>query len=380
MGSTTTVRRALRLIEDGALNRDGVAQLAERLGVGERYLRKLFQRELGVSPGALALNQRLLFAKKLLAETSMPMTQVAYAAGFGSVRRFNDAVQAHFRLAPGALRRHSRTASASSPIRLHLQYRPPYDWAGVSAFFARHAIAGIETVSDDEYTRVVALEGALGHIRVCHLPHTNNLQLQIDIDELRLLMPIVARVRRMFDLDANPSAIAAVLGRDPELSQLLQRFPGIRAPGHWSLWESAARAVVGQQVSTAAARSVLHKIAGVCGGPGFPEPGALTALADCHYPMPGRRRDTLRHLGELFDGRNDQVALDEIAALKGIGPWSIGMIGIRGVGQPDCFPNADLGLLRAYEALAPGENLQARSEIWAPWRSYAANLLWRSLK
>ena len=378
-GTSTTVARALELIRGGALNGSTGPVLAARLGVGERYLRKLFERELGVSPAALALNQRLLFAKKLLAETAMPMTDVAFAAGFSSVRRFNSAVKSHFRMAPGALRRHSRTEATGSRIRLQLQYRPPYDWDGVLGFFARHAVAGVESVGGDSFNRHIAHGGTRGHMRVSHLPDRNALQLELDLAEPHLLMSVVANVRRMFDLDANPSAIAAVLRRDELLRTLADRAPGVRAPGHWSLFESAVRAIVGQQVSTTAARGILGRLAAASGEAVFPRAQALAALDDSHFPMPAARRDTLRALCRLAQEHDDEPPLEKLAGLRGVGPWTLAMVAMRGAGDPDAMPLTDLGIIKAWRA--PGESLALaqRAPRWAPWRSYAANLLWRSL-
>ncbi len=379
-GTSTTVQRALRLIDQGALNHGTIGDLAARLGIGERYLRKLFERELGVSPKALALNQRLLFAKKLLAETRMPVTEVAFAAGFGSVRRLNSAVQERLRLSPTALRRAGAEATAGAQTRLQLHYRPPYDWEGVMNFFGRHAIDGIEEVTGTHYRRTI---GSGTCIEVRRAPKKHALQLTVQLPDQRQLMPVVAAVRRMFDLDANPVAIAEALGQDRQLATLLERFPGIRSPGHWSLYESAVRGIVGQQVSIQAARSVLARLAQAAGDrestTTFPQAAAVLGLADGHFPMPGRRRDSLRGLCRLFAATEHEPDIDAIGALPGVGPWTVGMVAMRGLGKPDMFPLKDLGLERAWENL-PGRTRPLGDEIenWRPWRSYAANLLWRS--
>ena len=383
-GTSTTVQRALQLIRQGALNAGSLTGLAERLGVGERYLRKLFQRELGVSPQAVALNQRLLFAKKLLAETAMPITDVAFAAGFGSVRRFNSAVREHFRLTPGELRNRGGRSGGKSAIRLQLHYRPPYDWEGVLAFFRRHAIEGLEQVTDTHYRRRLATGGGNAEFSVSSLPDRTALQLELEVPDYRLLMPIVSRVRRMFDLDASPAMIAGLLGADPLLAPLLDRFPGIRAPGHGSLYEAAVRAIVGQQVSTAGARSICARLAAAAGeadNPVFPDAHSLARLGDHHFPMPGRRRESLRALGQQCDDREDELDLAALSGLGGVGPWTLAMAGMRGSGDPDSFPAGDLGLQKAWQAIAPdGTSLQQHADShWRPWRAYAANLLWRSL-
>jgi len=383
-GSSTTVRRALQLLGQGALNEGSLADLALRLGVGERYLRKLFQRELGVSPQALALNQRLLFAKKLLAETTLPVTDVAFAAGFGSVRRFNSAVQKQFRLPPGALRGRRSVTTASANIELQLHYRPPYDWEGVADFFTRHAIAGVEFVTPRSYRRNITLGGTSGSFEVSPMAGRDALRLELQLADHSLLLPIVTRVRRMFDLDANPAAIHQVLGQDRRLAPLLQRFPGIRATGHWSLYEAAIRGIVGQQISTQAARGVLARLAAAAGSATdrmlFPGAATITALGDEQFPMPGRRRETLRTLCQYCIEREDELDIEAVAALKGVGPWTVAMVAMRGNGQPDIFPTRDLGLEKAWGKLpGPAVTLSDHTANWRPWRSYAANLLWRSL-
>ncbi len=382
LGTTTTVRRALLLISQGALNQGSLAGLAERLGVGERYLRKLFQRELGVSPRAIALNQRLLFARKLLAETSMTITDIAFAAGFGSVRRFNSAMQAHFRQTPGELRR-QRTGTGGG-IRLQLQYRPPYDWDGVIAFFERHAVPGVEEVSSGCYRRRLLLEDHPASFAVSPVRGRHALQLELQVPDHTLLMPVVAGVRRMFDLDANPAVIRDTLQRDPALAALLEACPGVRAPGHWTLYESTVRAIVGQQISTAAARGICARLAAATAAdpehPVFPSASALAGLDDGHFPMPGRRRETLRGLCRQFSGRQEQLDLAALSSAPGVGPWTLALVAMRGAGDPDAFPPRDLGLEKAWrDASGNRRPLGAQSEHWRPWRSYAANLLWRSL-
>jgi AraC family transcriptional regulator of adaptative response / DNA-3-methyladenine glycosylase II len=383
LGTSTSLLRAVRLIEEGALNSGNVPQLADRLGIGERYLRKLFKRELGISPSALALNQRLLFAKKLLAETSLPVTEVAFAAGFGSVRRFNSAVRTQFRLAPGRLRKRSKREKTGTSVKLHLHYRPPYDWQGVINFFLRHAVSGVDEVCDSSYRKNITIGGARGCITVQPLGNKDALLLELDIESYSDLMLIVSRVRRMFDLDANPAAIAAVLNKDQYLKPLIKRYPGIRSPGSWALEESAIRAVVGQQISTKAAQSVLARLteAASLHAPvhGFPKPEALIPLEDACFPMPARRRDTLRAVCALCASASGQIGIEELAALKGIGPWTTAMVAMRGGGYPDSWPPKDLGLVNAFRNLGAETDLELQSHSWGPWRSYAANLLWRSL-
>ncbi|MDO8863376.1 AlkA N-terminal domain-containing protein [Haliea sp. E1-2-M8] len=383
-GSSVTVQRALELIRAGALNEGSLAALCARLGVGERHLRKLFQRELGVSPVAVAHNQRLLFARQLLQETTLPVIDIAHAAGFGSVRRCNSAFQSSFSKPPSAMRRPPQASSTRADIRLQLQYRPPYDWDGVLDFFSRHAVEGVESADDECYRRTILWQQQPGAICVRHLPARQALELELRLPDLAAMMPVVQRVRRMFDLDANPGVIAASLGQEPALATLLQRFPGLRSPVCWSVEEATVRAIVGQQVSIVAARTVCSRLAAAAAPEAgnareFPAPAAIAALEDSHFPMPTRRRDTLRAVCQLL-AAGEELTVAQLLALPGIGPWTAAMVAMRGHGQPDAFPPRDLGLMRAWEALPQAADpLHQASERWQPWRAYAANLLWRSL-
>lgn len=383
-GSSVTVQRALQLITQGALNREGtMAALADRLGVGERYLRKLFRRELGVSPRAVAQNRRLLFAKQLLRETALPLTDIAFAAGFGSVRRFNSAVRDSFACTPGELRRGGQPTGAGNEIRLRLSYRAPYDWEGVHNFFARHALAGVESVGPQYYRRNLRVGGAAGWFELRPLAGHDALELRLQLASLESLMALVCRIRRMFDLDANPAVIAATLKQEPALGSLLARYPGIRSPLCWSPAEAAVRAIIGQQVSIGAARTVCARLAAAASTdpstPCFPEPGAIAALGDEHFAMPSRRRDTLRAVCAAL-AQDPEAALDQLGGFPGIGTWTTAMVAMRGQGHSDVFPHRDLGLLRAWRSLpGAGEDLHSAARRWRPWRSYAANLMWRSL-
>jgi len=390
-GTSATVQRALDLIQGGALNFSSLEALADRLGVGERYLRKLFQREVGVSPLAVAQNQRLLFAKKLLLETDLPMTDLAFAAGFGSVRRFNSSVRENFGFTPSELRTRRKGAGSCTDITLQLHYRPPYDWPGVIDFFSRHAAEGVQQVDSDKYQGNILVDGKPGLMQVSPIAGRNALQLTLRLPSHSELMPIVAKVRRMFDLDANPGVIGESLAADPVLAQLIHGIPGIRSPIQWSIYETGVRAIVGQQVSIQAARSVCARLVKACNCeksvPVFPQAGIIAQLDDSHFPMPGRRRDTLREFCRQSAKQKSALDLESFAALRGIGPWTTAMVSMRGYGNPDVFPPGDLGLIKAYNSLSRTNSsgklidtdLKQVTDRWRPWRSYAANLLWRSL-
>lgn len=390
-GTSTTVGRALQLINEGALNRGSSADLADRLGIGERYLRKLFQQQLGASPTAVAHTRRLHFAQKLLRESGLDITAIAYASGFGSVRRFNSAVQEKFSCSPGELRGRGRLAhNPDGGIRLELSYRPPLDWDGLLDFFGRHAIDGLEEVDGDVYRRNFSIDGRSGQFTLSPARKANSLVLAVDLTDTADLMEVTARVRRMFDLDANPRDIAAGLNVDPLLRPLLEEHPGVRSPVQFSIFESCVRAIVGQQISLQAARNVVGRIVAACRRDrsaaepaGFPAPIQIAALDDSDLPMPGARRLTLRAACALFETppREQQATTEKLLALRGIGPWTVQMLQMRGFGDPDIFPQKDLGLLKALDerGVEGGKSLQQHIEQWRPWGSYAANLLWRSL-
>lgn len=391
LGTDTTVRRAMALIHEGYLNSHNVASLADRLGVGERYLRKLFLRKVGVSPGAVARTQRLHFAQKLLLETELSMIDVAFAAGFGSLRRFNSATRETFGCAASELRRKPARARRGPGISMTLGFRPPYDAESVIALFRRHAVAGLESVDGATWSRVLRTEH--GAASVCVSSGKQGLALSVKLSDNRDLMPAVAQLRRMFDLDAQPRDIIDCLSADKMLAPLIAQRPGIRSPVFATPFEACVRAILGQQVSTVAARTLCSEIVAAADSRGmiegsdvllFPTPAELMALPDKVLRMPASRRQTLRAACEFFH-RHQDLATPELLAglekLKGVGPWTMDMVAMRGCGDPDRFPASDLGLLKAAAGkhIKQGHLLADRSKHWQPWRSYAANLLWRSL-
>ncbi|HEX4199021.1 MAG TPA: AlkA N-terminal domain-containing protein [Caulobacteraceae bacterium] len=396
-GSSSTVSRALGLIEDGALDEAGVDALAARLGVGERQLRRLFQRRLGASPIAVAQNRRIHLAKQLIHETRLPMTQVALASGFGSVRRFNETFQRLFGRPPASLRR--TPADAAAAVSLHLAYRPPYDWDGILDFLSLRAIPGVERVEADAYVRTIALGGEQGLIRV-EPAGRDRLKVGVQFGKLSLLPSIIARVRRVFDLAADPVAIAAHLSQDPVLAPLVAVRPGLRVPGAWDGFELAVRAILGQQITVAAATSLAGKLVRAYGRPlpepteglthTFPTPDALAGADIAALGMPRSRGAALGSLaaavaadpGIFGPSRGLEAAITQLRGLTGVGEWTAQYIAMRELREPDAFPAADIGLMRALADKAgrrptPAE-LLARAEPWRPWRAYAALHLWAS--
>jgi len=407
-GTSNSVSRALALIAEGALDDEeaGVGALAERLGIGERQLRRLFKQHLGASPIAVAQTRRVLFAKQLIHETGMPMAEVALAAGFGSVRRFNETFRDLFQRPPSALRRKSQKAlpdgaAAAAGVTLRLRYRPPYDWPAMLAYLATRAIAGVERVEGGIYRRTVALDGRFGTVEVAHRPDRDTLAVTIRFPSVQALPAIVARVRRVFDVGADIETIGAHLSRDPLLAPLVAERPGLRAPGGWDGFELAVRAILGQQVTVEAARRLAGQLVALCGeelpaeqrvDPGlshaFPAPAQMLAADLDRLGMPGARRAALRALAEaaatdphLFRpfGTIDE-AIARLRRIPGVGEWTAQYIALRALRETDAFPASDIGLLRGAGAVngtrPTAAELVGRAEPWRPWRAYAAQHLW----
>lgn len=402
-GTSNTISRALALMEKGALDGASVASLAERLGLGERQLRRLFRHHLGASPVAVAQTRRLLLAKQLIHETNLSMTQVALAAGFGSTRRFNETFKHMFQRQPASLRHRGVAVSAPSAagdISLTLSYRPPYDWDHMLAFLARRAIPGIETVTGACYARTIEIDGQHGMIRV-EPAKGDALRATIRFPRLAALPLIIARLRRVFDLAADPQAIAAHLAEDRALAALIAARPGLRVPGGWDGFELAVRALLGQQISVAAARTLAGRLVGRFGTPlqvdrsefetlthVFPRPAALAKVDLAALGLPKARTTALCALAAtvaadplIFGPRATlEEAIERLRGLAGIGEWTAQYIAMRELREPDAFPAADLGLMRAMgllegRQLSPKE-LLTRAENWRPWRAYAAQHLW----
>uniref|UniRef100_B0SWZ0 DNA-3-methyladenine glycosylase II n=1 Tax=Caulobacter sp. (strain K31) TaxID=366602 RepID=B0SWZ0_CAUSK len=406
-GASNTVSRALALIEAGALDGGDVEGLAERVGVGGRQLRRLFLRHLGATPVGVAQTRRVLLAKQLIHETDLPMGEVALAAGFGSVRRFNETFQQLYDRPPAALRRRKSASPVGEPppgeaVALTLRYRPPYDWDAMLAFLALRAIPGVEVIESNTYRRVIALDGAAGTIAVSPIDG-DRLSVAVRFPKLSALPRILARVRGVFDLSADPVGIAAVLSRDPDLARMVGLRPGLRVPGAWDGFELAVRAILGQQITVVQARKLAGDLVAAHGEPlaqpwtepglthAFPSAERLAATNLSGMKMPGARIRCLSAMAQaIADAPNllsPTAGLDEMVrrlrALPGIGEWTAQYIAMRQLREPDAFPAADVALMRALadvDGVRPtAEQLLTRAEAWRPWRAYAALHLWASL-
>jgi AraC family transcriptional regulator of adaptative response / DNA-3-methyladenine glycosylase II len=404
-GSSNTVSRALGLIEAGALDDANVEALAARLGIGERQLRRLFRHHLGASPISIAQTRRILLAKQLIQDTRLPMTEVASAAGFGSIRRFNEIFQQLYKRPPKALRRAGvaeAAAGTTDAVAVKLGYRPPYDWDAILAFLRARAIPGVEVVSSGRYARTIAI-GNVSGVLVVEPAGQNCLRATVRLANLKNLPAIIARVRRVFDLAADPVAIGAHLRQDPILAPLVAARPGLRVPGAWDGFELAVRAILGQQITVSAATRLAGKLVLSHGEKivdlaaldqglthVFPTPRQLVGVDLAAIGMPKVRRMALASLAAavvadplIFGPRRSlEEAVAQLRSLAGIGEWTAQYIAMRELREPDAFPAADIGLLRAMRDRSgvrpsPAE-LLAHAERWRPWRAYAALHLWAS--
>ena len=369
-GTSATIGRALALIDDGVLDDGGdVEALSHRLGVGSRHLRRLFMRHLGVAPLAIATSRRTHLARVMLDRTLLPISEIALAAGFGSVRRFNDAMKSAFGAPPTELRR--RNIGANGSVEVRLAYRTPFDWNAVSSFLSRRAVEGVESFTDDAYER--------GPVRIVNDTDGRSLIVSMPAAFAREIRDIATRARHLFDTDADPHVIGSHLRSDRQLRPILRQHGGIRVPGAWDSFELAIRAVVGQQVSVAGATTTLRKIVERFGA--FPTAHQLAR--ETIGGMPQQRIATIRRIAEAVDtgdlvlerGSSLEESIARLTSIKGIGPWTANYIAMRALREPDAFPAGDLVLQRAAGVKSEKELLRL-AEKWRPWRAYAALLLW----
>jgi AraC family transcriptional regulator of adaptative response / DNA-3-methyladenine glycosylase II len=389
---------AASLIEDGRVEEGGLPGLAESLGVSDRHLRRVFQQEFGVSPIEYAQTQRLLLAKRLLTDTVLPVTEIALASGFQSLRRFNDLFRTRYRLAPSQLRRQAAASDASAPLTFKLAYRPPYDWGSLAQFLARRALTGVEYVDERKYVRTVRIargdKSFVGWIEVAPIAKQSALRVVASASLAGVVPLLIGQTKRLFDLACRPDEIERALG------PLGEKYPGLRVPGAMDGFEVAVRAILGQQVNVEVARRIAGRLVAAFGErietPSdrlqwlFPEPRTLARARTNDLGALGiiqARAGAIVALAravESGDLRLDPSApveptLAALERLPGVGPWTAHYIGMRALSWPDAFPHPDVAVLRAM-----GERKTARAPVaadrWRPFRAYAVLHLWRSLE
>jgi AraC family transcriptional regulator of adaptative response / DNA-3-methyladenine glycosylase II len=387
------------LIEDGA----GLEEIAAQFAISSRQLRRIVQKELGVSPIELLQTRRLLLAKQLLTETRLPVTEIAFASGFSSLRRFNGAFRSQYRMPPTRLRRKAAEPTAELGTRntstLQLSYRAPYDWEAILEFLRSRMLQSVEFISDDSYARTVRLGKHVGWIRVTHAPEKRSLLVEFTHSLSPVLPPLLGRLRNLFDLTARPDLIAAHLIKDPRLKRSVGRHPGLRVPGAFDGFETALRAILGQQITVKAATTVGGRLAEAFGekiATPFPELRRLT-------PRPERLAKT--QVGEIAKlgiisaraksvlalaractagslpldvGANPETTFQQLLALPGIGPWTAHYIAMRALRWPDAFPKEDIAVRHNLGGVS-AKQAEAMAQAWRPWRSYAVIHIWKNL-
>ena len=392
--------RAMRLIADGIVDREGIDGLARSLGYEQRQVRRVLTAELGASPLALARAQRAQTARVLVETTKLPMGDIAFAAGFASIRQFNATILEVFDTPPSRLReRAARHAPVTPPgaVCLRLPFRPPIDLPRLFGFLAARAVPGVEEVTASTYRRTISLPNGRGILSLRNVDQARWVECELELDDLRDVTAAVQRCRRLLDLDADPDAVSGFLVSDEVIGPLARACPGRRSPGHVDGDELAMRAVLGQQVSVAAARRLGARLTAEYGKPlarpsgtlthCFPDAATVAAADPAALPMPAARARALVTLaaalasGEvaLHPGADRDEAAARLLALPGIGPWTVAYIRMRALSDPDAFPATDVGVLRALAALGAGAGV-AVAERWRPWRSYAVHHLWATLE
>lgn len=391
-GTKSTVSRALRLISETGLDSEGLEGLAGQLGVGTRHLRRLFLQHLGASPSAVAHTQRLQFAKKLIDETSLSMTQISLAAGFGSVRRFNAAIHDVYHRTPTQIRALSgkRDAQPENTYVFQVGFRPPYDFARMLAFFEEWVTPGVEQVAGGKYRRTISLHGSHGCLEVVPIEGQPALSIRMQIGTPQALFFAIERVRSVFDLDADWPTIARSLGADPVLASKIHSNPGLRVPGCWEGFELAVRAILSDPIGAEYGKPFAAQLVDSFGqrvsyGDGlthlFPTAKVLADanLRNAGLGLTAAQARTIRSLAQAV--RSNHLSFEKIldtedfmkrlSALPGIGNWTAQYIALRVLREPDAFPSADRKLVRAMR-LRSSADLEHRSHLWRPWRAYAA--------
>ncbi|WP_286262740.1 DNA-3-methyladenine glycosylase 2 family protein [Thalassotalea atypica] len=404
--------QAKRMSESLLTTHQSIETIAKQFDLSERQFRRIFSNHYGLAPKQYRQHHSLLLARKLLLTTTLSIADICFASGFTSLRRFNEQVKSVYKLTPSQLRQQQSRATDDNFVNIKLQYRPPFDWQGMLKFFHLRQLPGIEKVTEHSYQRSITFDGKTGWIEITQLPNQFALNLRVMIEDYSLLNKIIVKVRRMFDLDADMSVIHKHLSQDETLAPLVEKFQGIRLPGCWDIFEFSIRAILGQQVSVKAATTLAGRIAEKYGSPltvvheqlsyCFPTLEEMTQADFSNIGLTQSRIQTLhtwldfyQQYPQVFEQyKNLEQLEDTLTALKGIGPWTVNYIAMRGLSDPNAFPAADLGIIKSlYEELknaAPVDkqnerfkpktrDIIARADKWQPWRAYATIYLWLSL-
>lgn len=407
-GVDTTVERALKLIEQGVLATDSVESLASRLGISDRYLRLLFKDKLGTTPKQYALYQQLLFAKQLLHQSALPITDVAFSSGFNSLRRFNDSFKQHFKMTPQQIRKQQKPAT--DHIELILSYRPPYCWDFIHGFLSKRLIPGLEWITEQAYGRTFTYhddqssdqssdqndglnneqsnhpkEELKGYFEVTHLPQKNAFKVKLYANQHLNILPVAKNIRRMLDLDTDVSLIEQQLSQLKGLSGKL--LPGLRLPGIWDPFEAGIRAILGQQISVEAARKLVTQVVEAYGEPLgahylFPGPQRLMLVDFSILRIPQSRKNTLMAFSQYCAEHPQFDNLDDWLSIKGIGPWTVNYAKMRGLSDTDIWLSSDLGVKKALALLDDKGEVEGEidsgfdSDAAKPWRSYLTFQCW----
>ncbi len=371
-GTHTTLERAIKLINQGGLHQQTLPELADKLGITDRYLRQLFKKHLGTSPKSYALYQQCLFAKQLLHQTKLPITQVALASGFNSLRRFNDYFQSQLKLTPTQIRKSGTIESAKLTLRLY--YRPPFNWQFMSNLLKSRAINTLEWADENSYGRTFNWHDTTGEFTAKHIENKNLFEVEITLNNIKNLKPVVNNIRRILDLDVDITTI--------EQDLKSAGFPvksGIRLPGIWSVFEAGIRAILGQQISVTAATNLVTILVTQLGQKTtnnrlFPTPKSIANSDLSFLKIPNSRKQTLQNLANHYLTHNNPNNPEEWLSLKGIGRWTIDYTKMRGQSQPDIYLGGDLGVKKSMKDINNFTPTDA-----APWRSYLTFQLWNRL-
>jgi len=385
IGTSSTVQRAIRMMEYFALEDLSIKDIADKLGIGERWLRELFQEQVGASPQSILISKKLDIARNLLDNSTLSITDIAFSSGFQSIRRFNDAFKIRFNKPPNAFRKEPRSIGK---IRFQLSYRPPYAWENVIHFLSHRAITAVELIENNSYQRLISYGETSGWFRA-KMVENNKIEFEVTLNKNANILELIARLKNIFDLDADPMAIENDLKKDKKLKSLLAQQNGLRIAGAWDGFELAVRAVVGQKISVSAARTVLGRIVNRCGekqkvDPSlrlerfFPTPKNILAADLSNLGLTGSKIETLKKLAAAVDNKilildgtdSFEETSQKLLSIKGIGLWTVEYIAMRALKNPNAFPETDLELQKKIS------QLQLNPKNWIPWRAYAAVLLW----